>query len=184
MLLVVDPQIDFITGSLPVPHAQDAMEKLAEYIRDANGRYCCKVVTTDWHPYKHCSFLPQGGQWPIHCVSNTVGAAIYPALIAPLNETKGFLKVFRKGVFEDCEEYSIFSNQVSASQLKELINALEIIRIDMCGLAGDICVLNTLKDGVKLYGKEMFHVLCEYSPSLDSGKALRDFLTQKAISFE
>ena len=62
LLLIVDPQIDFITGSLPVPGAADAMDKLAEYININDGSYIYKVVTTDWHPYFHCSFIANGGQ--------------------------------------------------------------------------------------------------------------------------
>ena len=33
MLIVVDPQIDFISGSLPVPGAAQAMDELATYIK-------------------------------------------------------------------------------------------------------------------------------------------------------
>ena len=33
MLLVVDPQIDFINGSLPVAGAAEAMDALAEYVK-------------------------------------------------------------------------------------------------------------------------------------------------------
>ena len=36
MLIVVDPQIDFISGSLPVPGAAEAMNQLADYVK-ANG---------------------------------------------------------------------------------------------------------------------------------------------------
>lgn len=184
MLLIVDPQNDFISGLLPVPHAQEAMEALGAYISDNKDKYYCKVVTTDWHPYRHCSFQPQGGQWPIHCVSNTVGAAIYPALVAPLNESSGLLKVLRKGVYEDREEYSIFKNHASANTLKQLITVLEISQIDLCGLAGDVCVLDTLKDGIEQYGKKLFRVLTEFSPSLDGGKSLEAFIKDNGISYE
>ena len=44
MLLIVDPQIDFITGSLPVPQAQAAMDELGKYIFDNDGNYCCKLL--------------------------------------------------------------------------------------------------------------------------------------------
>lgn len=182
MLLIVDPQIDFITGSLPVPQAQAAMGELGKYIFDNDGNYCCKIVTTDWHPYAHCSFQPQGGEWPIHCVNNSVGAAIYPSLIAPLNETLGFYKVLRKGVYEHREEYSIFKNLASANYLRQIISMLNITQIDICGIAGDICVLDTLKDGIELYGKKIFCVLTDYSPSLDGGKKLQAFIEDNGIS--
>ena len=59
-----------------------------------------------------------------------------------------------------------------------LIKKFNIKQIDICGIAGDVCVLNTLKDGIVLYGKEMFNVLEEFSPSLDGGKALKQAMTQ------
>ena len=37
MLLIVDPQIDFINGSLPVPLAAEAMNELASYLKVVSG---------------------------------------------------------------------------------------------------------------------------------------------------
>ena len=158
LLLIVDPQIDFISGSLPVPDAAAKMDLLADYIKNNNGKYVLKLVTTDWHPYDHCSFKENGGVWPKHCVHDSVGAAVYQALLDALYSTEGDVEVLRI--------------------IEELIKKHEIKQIDICGIAGDICVLNTLKDGVVLYGKEMFNVLEDYSPSLDSGKALKQAIEQ------
>ena len=181
LLMIVDPQIDFICGSLPVEGATLAMDTLADFIRKHDGDYIYKVVTSDWHPYRHCSFKEQGGQWPLHCVHHTIGAAVYPALIEPLNTTRGTLKILHKGIYEDREEYSIFKNLASAQHLKTVITTLGIGQIDLCGIAGDVCVLDTLKDGIELYGKEMFNVLTPFCPSLDGGKALSDFLKKNNL---
>ncbi|MBO4331837.1 MAG: isochorismatase family protein [Paludibacteraceae bacterium] len=176
LLLIVDPQIDFISGSLSVGGADEAMKKLGEYIGQHDGEYVLKVVTTDWHPYHHCSFKDQGGPWPAHCVQNTIGAAISEHLVAPLNETKGDFCVLRKGDNESTEEYSIFKNSYSKIMLGQMIKDMD--QVDVCGIAGDICVLNTLKDGIALYGKEKFNVLTDFCPSLDGGKALSDYLKE------
>ncbi|WP_239414073.1 MULTISPECIES: hypothetical protein [unclassified Bacteroides] len=56
--------------------------------------------------------------------------------------------------------------------LDNLIDGLHIDRIDLCGIAGDVCVLDTLKDGIKRYGTSIFHVLQEFCPSLDGGEVL------------
>ena len=172
LLLIIDPQIDFINGTLPVPEAIPKMERLAAYIKRTDGEYAAKAITLDWHPYNHCSFRENGGEWPMHCVQNTTGAAICPALVEPLYTTHGEVTVLRKGVRQDSEEYSIFRNEASSVHLDNLINGLHIDRIDLCGIAGDVCVLDTLKDGIKRYGTSMFHVLQELCPSLDGGKAL------------
>ena len=57
MLLVVDPQIDFINGSLPVAGAAEAMDALAEYVKTSSDEYIVRIVTSDWHPYHHSSFV-------------------------------------------------------------------------------------------------------------------------------
>lgn len=173
LLLIVDPQIDFISGSLPVEDAANRMDALAAYISRHND-YAAKIVTTDWHPFNHCSFKENGGEWPMHCVQNTVGAALYPALVAPLNTTAGPLYVLRKGNSADREEYSIFGNAESAARIDQLVRDLHIDHIDLCGIAGDVCVLNTLQDGVARYGAGLFHVLEPYVASLDGGTKLRE----------
>ena len=180
LLMIVDPQIDFISGSLPVPHAAEAMDKLAAFIQEENGNYLFKIITTDWHPTNHCSFKENGGEWPVHCQQNKEGAEIYPALMNALHQTSGAVEIVRKGTNINCEEYSVFQNPKAAARIKEIIEENNIQQIDICGIAGDICVLDTLKDGINIYGKSMFHVLEEYCPSLDGGVALNQFI-QKTL---
>ena len=174
LLLIIDPQIDFINGSLSVPGAAEAMNALAKYIVQKDGVYDCKVITADWHPYHHCSFRENGGEWPIHCVQNSIGAALFTALLKPLYTTQGSVTILYKGIREDTEEYSIFRNNVSSEKIQSLIQKRHIEQIDICGLAGDVCVLNTLKDGINIYGPELFHVLEKYTASLDGGTSLQE----------
>lgn len=174
MLLVVDAQHDFIDGSLPVPGAATAMDGLARYIRDTDGQYTLKVFTADSHPASHCSFAGNGGEWPVHCVAGSHGAEIWPALKEAAESTAGKTVVLTKGTDVAREEYSIFANMKSAAVIEQLIDNYEIKRIDLCGLAGDVCVLQTLRDGVALYGRRMWRVLQPFSPSLDGGKLLKE----------
>lgn len=68
VLLIVDPQVDFVSGSLAVEGAPKAMKALAEYMAAHRKEIKSIVVTMDQHPADHCSFVAQGGQWPSHCV--------------------------------------------------------------------------------------------------------------------
>lgn len=176
LLLIVDPQIDFINGSLPVPNAKHAMRELAEYLSANSNRYVHKVVTVDWHPFNHCSFNTQGGQWPEHCIQHSTGAAIFDPLLEALYQSYGELNILHKGENAQKEEYSIFKNEASASTLKDIIKNEKIESIDICGIAGDVCVLNTLKDGISELGASMFNILPQFCPSLDGGKVLNDFI--------
>lgn len=168
MLLIVDPQIDFITGSLPVSGATSAMDGLADYIMAHGDDYLVKVVTSDWHPYYHCSFTRKGGPWPAHCVQHSAGAAIWQPLLEALNQSVGGFTLLYKGEQIDRDEYSILQNERSAAILLRLIRALGIDHIDVCGLAGDVCVRHTASDLSNAVGDDKIHILKEYSPSLDN----------------
>lgn len=178
-ILIVDPQNDFISGSLPVPGADEAMERLAGYLSAANGEYDLKIVTADRHPYHHCSFTDNGGKWPRHCVADSAGAAISDNLFSPLYETAGEVAVLYKGEAIETDEYSIFSNPTARDRIRHLIEENLIERIDICGLAGDVCVLSTLKDGIGMFGEKMFNIMTRFSPSLDNGIALKQFLSDR-----
>lgn len=104
MLLVVDPQIDFVSGSLPVPGAAEAMIALAHYIRKHENTYAIRIVTADWHPYHHSSFKEEGGTWPRHCVQHSKGAALYTPILKALNEVRGGFTLLYKGDSIDKDE--------------------------------------------------------------------------------
>lgn len=176
-LLIVDPQNDFIDGALPVPGARSAMDQLASCI--AGGAYQLNIVTCDFHPWEHCSFVDNGGQWPRHCVAHSAGAAIWTNLLEPLNETGAPVHILRKGCHKDREEYSIFQEESGAIALAGLLKGVE--SVDICGLAGDVCVLNTLRDGIARYGNSFFRVLLDFSPSLDGGLLLSSFCAKEAV---
>ena len=181
LLLIVDPQIDFISGSLAVNGAAKAMDALADYLYKKDELYQYKIVTNDWHPLNHCSFQRNGGSWPVHCVQYSIGAAIYPKLLEPLFNINSTTKVLTKGNNPRIEEYSIFKNRSSANYINRIINMKQIEQIDLCGIAGDFCVLDTLKDGIKFYGKDMFNVLMPYVISIDNGKTLNEFVKNNSI---
>lgn len=169
MLLIVDPQIDFITGSLPVPGAEEAMNGLAGYIDAHGSEYIHIAVTADCHPMNHCSFDINGGQWPRHCVEGSVGAAVWPALMESLYRYAPEVTLHYKGRIPDREEYSILMNDDEGHRLDEIIASKSIDRIDICGIAGDVCVASTLHDTIGRWGSEKLSIMPQFSPSLDGG---------------
>ena len=158
------------------------MNNLAGYISRNSGKYTLKIVTADRHPFFHCSFTDCGGEWPRHCVHDTAGAAIWQPLFRPLYETEGNVRFFYKGESEDRDEYSIFKNPEATRIIRMLVENEKIERIDICGLAGDVCVLQSLCDGIELFGAEKFNVLTAYSPSIDGGEALLDIIEKQNLS--
>lgn len=181
LLLIIDPQNDFVNGSLPVSGAAEALDNLAGYISRNSGKYVQKIVTADRHPFFHCSFTDCGGEWPRHCVHDTSGAAVWQPLFEPLYETEGAVNFLYKGESAYTDEYSIFKNQEATRIICDMVENERIDKIDICGLAGDVCVLQSLIDGIKLFGTEKFNVLTAYSPSIDRGDALLDLIAKYNI---
>ena len=164
----------YLVGNIQQDVLEPLQKEINTVIAEENGKYDWLVVTEDWHPSEHCSFKENGGQWPVHCLQETEGAAIYSPLKEVLDPISHKVEIVHKGMNENREEYSVFQNTVATALIEQLVKEAGIERIDLCGLAGDVCVLNTLKDGVNLYGASMFHVLEEYAPSLDGGTALSE----------
>ncbi len=172
LLLIVDPQIDFITGTLPVPGAEKAMDDLATYVSNHADEYALICVTCDRHPLRHSSFTDFGGIWPIHSVESSVGAAIWPPLMEALLKCSSKVKVLYKGEDVAKDEYSIFQSPEGAAKIDKYIKGYDISEIAICGLAGDVCVANTLKDARYLYPNLHFDILHPYIASLDAGETI------------
>ncbi|MDE7442187.1 MAG: isochorismatase family protein [Muribaculaceae bacterium] len=181
MLLIIDPQIDFISGSLPVPDAEPAMNQLACYVDDHQTDYNCIIITADSHPMRHCSFKSEGGQWPRHCIADSVGSAIWPPLMDALLKYPDKVEILHKGVSSDREEYSIFKNLESKERLLELISRNKIDEIDICGLAGDVCVADTIRDAIEIHIPARISVLTRFTPSLDGGATLDSLIKTPLI---
>ena len=148
MLLIVDPQIDFTTGSLATANGPAAMDILAKAINDSIWKnYSWIIVTQDAHPESHCSFVANGGVFPPHCVENTEGMNVYPALQEALNKVYNKdLHYMYKGDLPEKEEFSIFQNERSGEKLRSIIEQEQFESIDVCGIATDYCVYETVKD--------------------------------------
>ncbi len=159
-LLIIDPQIDFISGSLAVKGAEKAMDKLIFWLVTHQEDYDNIVLTMDFHPYNHCSFASQGGPWPQHCVQYSVGSSFYPKLLEAVHrqaELGKSLTVIRKGERQNEEEYSAFKYEVPQV-------LLDSGHIYMAGIAGDYCVKESYEDLIKTIPAERIEKLEECIP--------------------
>lgn len=173
MLLIIDAQYDFINGSLPVGGAEKAMNELSRFMDESQkGVYDYIVLTADFHTWNHVSF----GEWPVHCVAHTHGAAIWQPVLESAYRLCDNTVVLTKGTLKDVDEYSIMKNAESRAKLVPMLGKVD--SIDVCGIAGDICVLNSIKDLVEAGYKSKLNVLMPYCPSLDGGAALNDYVVK------
>ncbi len=140
-LIVVDVQNDFCPGgALEVAEG----DRIVPRINRIAPLFAHCLYTRDWHPATHCSFAENpgyvDGSWPVHCIADTEGAAFHFALAIPDNAT-----VIDKGTDASEEAYSGFQG----TQLTEVLRAMAIQRVFVCGLATDYCVKHTALDALK-----------------------------------
>ncbi len=183
LLIIVDPQIDFTTGSLAVAKGPESMETLAKVFDTGLAKkYSQIIVTQDYHPASHCSFVEQGGVFPAHCVQRTEGANVYPALQEALDKVEGTpISYLTKGNLAEKEEFSIFQNEENGSVLAKLINDNKYESVDICGIASDYCVFETAKDLITFYPAEKVRIATNCIASVSDDQKLVDFMTEKGI---
>lgn len=140
-LLLVDCQNDFFPGgALPVPGADEIIPVINRYIDIFSGKGALILASRDWHPGKTDHFERYGGDWPVHCVKNTVGAAFNPDLDIPDDAV-----VVSKGEDPGSDSYSaFFGTGENGTDLRELLERHGVREIFVAGLATDYCVKSTV----------------------------------------
>ena len=127
-------------------------------------------------------FKKDGGRWPVHCVRDTWGAALHPALMVAG-------PVVRKGTGGE-DGYSGFSvrDPVSAktqsTDLERTLRERKIARVVVVGLATDWCVKETALDARRL-GFETTVIAAATRPvNLDAGDGERAIEALRAAGVE
>lgn len=182
-MILVDCQYGFCEGGkLPVEGAMKKMEELSTYLTDRGNGYFEKILfTVDFHPITHCSFMENGGEWPMHCVQFTHDAAIVEEVFEAANDVS-ITEVFTKGNASKMEEFSVFQNYVNGPQVRREISNADVIEIT--GIMSEVCLLNTIKDLVRMgFGDKLF-VHTQFSPTMDKHKALTEFLIENNVKFD
>ena len=189
MLIIVDPQNDFTTGSLATKNGPAAMEYLAKALDEGAWKnYSWIIVTQDAHPANHCSFVEQGGVFPPHCVRNTEGMNVYEILLKSLDGIMGNgsgmqVHFMEKGDLADKEEFSIFQNAHSGEKLRHTIEEIGFEGIDVCGIATDYCVYETTKDLMAFYPAKQIRIVTNCLSAVDEND-MKLFELMKANDIE
>ena len=184
MLIIVDPQVDFTTGSLATAKGPDAMYHLAKSLDNGAWKeYSWIIVTQDAHPENHCSFVKEGGVFPPHCVQGTEGMDVYPALKEVLDKINNIdLHYMQKGDLPEKEEFSIFQNASSGEKLRKTIEEIGFEGIDICGIATDYCVYETTKDLMAFYPAKQIRIVTNCLAAVDDNDTkLTDLMKENGI---
>lgn len=139
-LLIIDVQNDFLPGGkLGVPHGDEVIPRLNDYLRIFITHHLPIYATRDWHPSQHCSFHSQGGKWPTHCVAGTFGAEFATTLQLPESTI-----VISKATTPEEDAYSGFQH----TNLDASLRSAGVQQLLIGGLATDYCVLNSVRDAL------------------------------------
>ena len=188
LLIIVDPQVDFTTGSLATAKGPASMDYLAKALNEGAWKnYSWIIVTQDAHPTNHCSFVENGGVFPPHCVQNTGGMDVYPTLLKALDGLMGNgsnmqIHFMQKGDLADKEEFSIFQNEHSGAKLRAVIEKEGFEGIDICGIATDYCVYETTKDLMAFYPAKQIRIVTNCLAAVDDNDTkLADLMKDNGI---
>jgi nicotinamidase/pyrazinamidase len=144
-LLVIDMQNDFCTGgALAVPGSELVVEAINRHVADAEQQEMPIYASRDWHPAQTAHFKDFGGQWPVHCVSESTGAEFHPDLALPPRTV-----VVTKGTRDDAPGYSAFEGTTSEGVgLLEDLRRRGVTHLFVGGLATDYCVRASVLDAL------------------------------------
>ena len=142
-LLVVDVQKDFCAGgALAVPGGDRVVDPINRLLAAYAAAQAAIYASRDWHPAGSSHFIDQGGQWPVHCVADTPGAAFHPLLRLP-----DATAVVSKGQTPDSDGYSAFDGTLAGDvKLEAALDERGVSHLTICGLATDYCVRASVLD--------------------------------------
>lgn len=135
ILIVVDMQNDFVTGTLGTPEAQAIVPKVVEKIKNWEGKV---LYTRDTH-YEDYLITQEGKHLPVkHCLKNTWGWQLIDEVGATISDE--YME----------NDNSIYDKEIFASRslmwdlwdMQFLWPDTEISSITLIGLCTDICVLS------------------------------------------
>ena len=125
LLVVVDMQVDFITGSLGSSEAQRIIPRVVEKVNNALEQKSTVAYTMDTHLEDYLQTL-EGQNLPVkHCICGTDGWELIPELKGLLLE----FGQFRKSTFGSMALIEKFRNE-------------NFVEIELCGVCTDICVVS------------------------------------------
>lgn len=151
-LVIVDVQHDFVEGgSLAVEGGRELANRIATELILKDNPYDLIVTTQDWHidPGEHFADEPDFVKsWPRHCVAETAGAEILPAIEAQLSLIDTPREVILKGQYEDA--YSGFMGATAEGDtLAQVLGESNIDEVDLVGIALDFCVAASAFDSAR-----------------------------------
>lgn len=126
LLIVVDFQNDFVSGSLGFEEAKELDERIAKRIEEYKNNNDMVIFTFDTHDSDYLSTV-EGKHLPVlHCIKGSEGHNLY-------GKTASYFDINNDVFFE--------KNTFPSLDLANYLRDKEFDKVELCGLVSNICVL-------------------------------------------
>ena len=155
VLIIVDMQNDFISGSLANPAAEAIVEPLCYYIKQFKGSIIC---TRDTHDMNYLN-TPEGKKLPVeHCIKDTAGWCVDARIQKALRDRD--VCFVNKPTFGSLEWLNGYNSHLGKCD------------IYLCGTCTDICVVSNALILKAAYPTAIIYVLPDLCAGLTKEKHL------------
>lgn len=196
-VIIVDEQRGFYhpEGNLYVKGGEEAVENTVKLL---NSKLKIKKVipTMDFHLYENDSYKEPNMEWPWHCMAYSEDAGIANDVVMACAKNNIPMNVFIKGNCKPHTEYGAFekigtyayedghmdiicNNRMNNSPVHIITS-----NVIVCGIAGDYCVMNTIKNLMKYDGpcKLNIYVFIKGIASIDDGTTIKNFIKENNLT--
>lgn len=140
IIIIVDMQNDFITGSLGSPEAVEVRNKMIRYLNEQDYKNTKVIFTMDTH-YSNYLNTFEGQKLPIpHCIKDTEGWKIDKEIYNSIPDNKKEIQF--KRTFGSLELTDTLIDTLFNSYAEDTEIPLDEIEIEIIGVCTDICVVS------------------------------------------
>ena len=147
VLIIIDMQNDFLTGTLGTDEAQGIIDNVVKRIKESKDEMI--IFTQDTHQEDYLT-TPEGIKLPIeHCIEGTHGWEIHEEILNSWKENKNTIIIpdvennaFKKPIFGSVDLVKFLED------IKENIAEIELIGVctDICVVSNALMIKNTVPD--------------------------------------
>lgn len=140
ILVVVDMQVDFVTGALGNDYAAAIVPNIVDKLKNIDKSNTLVLFTKDTHYDNYFDTL-EGKMLPVkHCIENTPGWGIVKEVSRVVDRGEGYMHYSSGNIINS----RIYKNTFGSDTLRDfLIERCDCIEeIEFCGVCTDICVVS------------------------------------------
>lgn len=142
VLVVVDMQVDFVTGALGSAEAQAIVPNVVEKLKSIDKSNTLVLFTKDTHYDDYLDTL-EGKMLPVkHCIENTNGWCIEKEISSVVDGGEGYMRYSSDTIINS----RIYKNTFGSDILRDFLlkHGSDIDEIEFCGVCTDICVVSNV----------------------------------------